>query len=68
MLLCLWVCFCFVRALVSFFLGPTHACIYLTECDHLWVHADSIIAFFLMTEPYSIVNMYHVFFIHFFCQ
>lgn len=51
----------------------SHTCmgscgIYLTECDHLWVHADSIIAFFLMTELYSIVNMYRVVFIHFFCQ
>ena len=25
LLLCLWVCFCFVSALVSFFLDPTHA-------------------------------------------
>ena len=41
---------------------------YFTQYDHLGVHfvAIDIISLFFITEQYSIVYMYHIFFIHFF--
>ena len=38
--------------------------IYFTYCDNLWAHPCCIV-FFFMAELYSIIYMYHIFFIHF---
>ena len=70
----LWVCFCFVNMFICVIFQIPHksdSILFLTSLSmiisrSIHVASNDIISSFLMAEQYSIVYMYHIFFIHFY--